>query len=67
MQSPHNLIKSSVVMAFFGYTNRASFWHFVKTKGVPCVTLNAQRIMFDPVALNHWIEKRSSDGKPGPF
>jgi hypothetical protein len=38
MQSPNHLIKSSVVMAYFGYTNRASFWHFVKTKGVPCIT-----------------------------
>lgn len=65
----NNLIKSEVVMAFFGYEkkNRAAFWHFVKTKGVPFVQLNARRIMFDPVALNYWIERRSTDPNPRKF
>lgn len=61
------LIKSGDVMAFFGYENRSSFWNFVRTKGIPHIQLNKRRIMFDPVALNNWIAKRSSDGVPGPF
>lgn len=59
--SSNNLVKSSVIMEFFGYQNRASFWHFIKTKGVPHIALNKRRVMFDPVALNNWLEKRSSN------
>lgn len=63
----NHLVASSAVMKFFGYTNRAAFWHFVKTKGVPCITLNARRIMFDPVALNQWLARRNSSGEPRQF
>jgi hypothetical protein len=61
------LVKSSVVMTFFGYTNRSSFWEFVTTKGVPHIRLTARRIMFDPVALNHWLAKRDSSPTPRQF
>lgn len=63
----NNLVKSDTVREFFGYDNRASFWKFVRSKGVPHIVLNARRIMFDPVALNNWIAKRDTSGTPRPF
>lgn len=54
---------SKVVMAMFGYTNRSSFHQWVRNAGVPCVRLNARKLVFDEAALNAWIESRSSTGK----
>lgn len=63
----NNLVKSDPVMRFFGYSNRSSFWKFIRTKGVPHISLNKRRIMFDPVALNRWIAKRDTSGTPRLF
>lgn len=63
----NNLVKSDVIMAFFGYTNRSSFWEFIRSKGVPHIRLTARRIMFDPVALNHWLAKRDTSVNPRQF
>lgn len=63
----NNLVPSGVVMAFFGYTNRSSFWKFVRTKAVPHVQLNSRRYMFDPVALNRWLQKKDTSGQPRVF
>ena len=63
----NNLVKSDVVMRFFGYDNRCSFWKFVREKGVPHIALNKRRIMFDPVALNSWLAKRDTSGTPRQF
>jgi len=65
--SQNNLIPSSVVMAFFGYTNRSSFWGFVRTKGVPHIRLNQRRIMFHEESLNSWLRKRDTSGNPRLF
>ncbi len=67
MNHTNNLVRSDVVMAFFGYRTRPSFWQFVRTKGVPHIKLNARRIMFDPVALNHWVAKRDTSATPRQF
>lgn len=65
--SENNLVKSDAVMAFFGYSHRSAFWHFIKTKGVPHLVLNARRVMFDPVALNNWLARRDTSGTPRKF
>jgi hypothetical protein len=53
-------LKSSVVMEALGYTNRAAFWEFVRSAGVPHIRLNARRIIFEEAALMDWIGRRSS-------
>lgn len=55
-------VKSSIVMATFGYKDRGSFWQFVYRAGVPHVRLGPRRIMFDGQALADWIESRSTHG-----
>ncbi len=57
-------LKSSVVMEALGYTNRAAFWDFVRSAGVPHIRLNARRIIFEEAALADWIERRSSAAAP---
>ena len=46
-------------MKYFGYTNRSSFWDFVKRCGVPHIRLNSRRIMFDERALADWLNRRT--------
>lgn len=53
-------LKSSVVMEALGYTNRAAFWEFVRSAGIPHIRLNARRIIFEEAALIDWIDRRSS-------
>ncbi len=66
MNATH-LVHSDSVMEFFGYTNRSSFWKFVRTKGVPFIALNARRYMFDPTALNRWIAQHNTEPEPRLF
>jgi hypothetical protein len=47
-------------MKALGYRNRAAFWEFVRSAGVPHIRLNARRIIFDEAALMDWMERRSS-------
>ena len=54
-------------MTFFGYSSRSSFWEFVHAKGVPHIRINGRKVMFDPLALNRWLEKRDTSGKPRQF
>ena len=53
-------LKSSAVMATFGYRNRAAFWEFVRRNGVPHIRFNLRRIMFEEQALSDWLNRRSS-------
>lgn len=53
-------LKSSAVMAMFGYRNRAAFWDFVRRDGVPHIRFNPRRIMFEEQALSDWLSRRSS-------
>lgn len=53
-------LKSSAVMEALGYTNRAAFWEFVRAEGVPHIRLNARRIIFEELALQDWLHRRSS-------
>lgn len=62
-----NLVPSDRVMQFFGYSNRAAFWQFVRTNGVPFIALNRRRYMFDPVELNAWIRKRNTSATPRDY
>lgn len=61
------LATSAEVMAFFCYKSVPAFWNFVHSKGVPHIRLNGRNIKFDPVALNHWLAKRDTSGKPRQF
>ena len=54
-----NLLKSAEVMAYLGYSNRSSFWQFIKSEGVPYIRMNSRRIMFSRPALNAWLERRA--------
>ena len=62
-----NYLKSSVVMEALGYTNRAAFWEFVRSAGVPHIRLNARRIIFDETAIMDWIERHSSATRPSKY
>jgi hypothetical protein len=57
------LLKSSTVMALFGYQNRSAFWDFVRRDGVPHIRFNPRRIMFEESALNDWLARHSSRGR----
>lgn len=54
-------LKSSAVMALLGYSNRASFWEFVRRDGVPHIRFNLRRIMFEEQALMDWLSHRASN------
>jgi predicted DNA-binding transcriptional regulator AlpA len=58
--SSQTYLKSSLVMAKLGYSNRSSFWEFVRRGGVPHIRLNSRRIMFEEQALADWLNRRSS-------
>jgi hypothetical protein len=58
--SGRSYLKSSDVMAIFGYRNRSAFWDFVRRDGVPHIRFNPRRIMFDEQALAEWLGRRSS-------
>lgn len=45
--------------AYFGYANSESFLDYAKKNGMPRIRLNARRIMFDPVAVQAWMDKRT--------
>ena len=59
LQASSPLLTSAAVMVRLGYKNRSSFWQFIKSSGVPHIRLNQRRIMFDPRALNAWLDRRS--------
>lgn len=40
-------LKGSNVMAALGYTDRASFWEFLRAEGVPPILLNSRRIILE--------------------
>jgi hypothetical protein len=63
------LVPSSDVKAFFGYGKKssASFWEFIRRRGVPHIRVGARRIMFDPHALNTWLAKRDTSTHPRRF
>jgi len=63
------LVSSSDVKAFFGYGRKssASFWQFIRSRGVPHICVGPRRIMFDPLALNHWLAKRDTSTRPRTF
>ncbi len=54
-------LKSNVVMELLGYQNRAAFWEFIRSAGVPHVRLNARRIMFEEQALSDWLQRHASN------
>ena len=53
------LLKSSVVRNGLGFSDNGAFWNFVKSSGCPHIRLNARNIVFDEVALNAWLARRS--------
>ena len=59
-----DLLQAPDVMKRFGYTNRAAFFQFVHANGVPHIRFNARRIMFDPAAIDAWLDKRRVGDKP---
>lgn len=60
-----NSLKSSkVMMEFFDYKCRSSFWDFVHREAVPYKYVNARKKMFSPVEVNNWLDKRSTTVDP---
>ena len=55
-----SFLKSTDVMATLGYSNRSSFWEFVRRNGVPHIRLNQRKIIFEEDALGDWLNSRSS-------
>lgn len=53
------LLTTRQAMAYFGYSKSDAFLEFVRKSGVPRIRINARRIMFDPVAVQAWIDRRT--------
>jgi predicted DNA-binding transcriptional regulator AlpA len=47
------------MMAYFGYSDSEAFLEFAKKSGLPRIRLNARRTMFDPVAVQAWVDRRT--------
>ena len=47
------------MMDYFGYSDADSFLDFVKRSGLPRIRLNSRRIMFDPIAVQAWVDRRT--------
>jgi predicted DNA-binding transcriptional regulator AlpA len=45
--------------AYFGYSDSDAFLEFAKKSAMPRIRLNARRIMFDFVAVQGWMAKRT--------
>jgi len=52
-------MKSEEAQRLLCYTDKKSFWDFVHAQGVPCVRLNARRILFDRAAVEAWLGRRT--------
>lgn len=64
LQKPCGLWPAKKVMAALGYRNRDAFWSFVKKSGLPRIRLNARRIVFDPRAVDAWLQRRAIGQHP---
>ncbi len=56
-------VKAKDVMELLGYSSRCAFYEWIRREGVPHFRLGSQRIVFDEIALNDWLKKRSVGGK----
>lgn len=54
-----HLLSTKQVMEYFNYKDPDAFLDFARRTGLPRIRLNARRIMFDPVAVQAWIERRT--------
>lgn len=52
-------MKPAEVMKLFGYTNRASFWQFVRRAGVPFVSFGLRTKRFEASALRAYIDTKA--------
>lgn len=52
------LVTPEEVMAVLRYTDRDSFMHMARRKGIPRVRINARKILFDRVGTELWIRRR---------
>jgi hypothetical protein len=46
-------------MHHFRYGDRDAFMRFVKKSGMPRIRINRRRVMFDPIAVQAWVDRRS--------
>jgi hypothetical protein len=53
------LLKSSAVRSALGFSDNSAFWNFVRSSGCPHIRLNSRNIVFDEVALNAWLDRRT--------
>jgi predicted DNA-binding transcriptional regulator AlpA len=47
------------MMVYFGYADSDAFLEFAKRSGLPRIRLNSRRVMFDPVAVQAWVDRRT--------
>lgn len=47
------------VMNHFRYKDKDAFMRFVKKSGLPRIRINRRRVMFDPIAVQAWVDRRS--------
>ena len=53
------LLTMAEVMNHFRYGDRDAFMRFVKKSGMPRIRINRRRVMFDPIAVQAWVDRRS--------
>lgn len=53
------LLTMGEVMNHFRYRDSDAFMRFVKKSGLPRIRINRRRVMFDPIAVQAWVDRRS--------
>ena len=60
------LKNSAWVQERLGYVpgkQRSAFWQFASANALPMIRMGQRRIMFDEVAVEAWLNRRSTGGK----
>jgi predicted DNA-binding transcriptional regulator AlpA len=53
------LLTTKETMAYFSYKDPDAFLEFARRSGLPRIRMNSRRIMFDPAAVQAWIDRRT--------
>lgn len=54
------MLTAKEVMPLLRYKSRPSFWAAVHAQGVPHVRVSCRRVLFPKVALDAWMQSRST-------
>jgi predicted DNA-binding transcriptional regulator AlpA len=52
-------MKPEALMAKLGYSDRGSFMRMAREKALPRIRVNSRVIVFDRVAVDRWLQRRT--------